>query len=490
MTTATRTIPISGWPASDARAWRASSTVASWPKSYAARMARGYGRFLALMDGRTEIDPDAVRRFGDVLGELYAAATRVSYLADLYYALCVLRPDQDWAWIRPTGPKKKSGKAGKGGSGAVRARIVVPLAEWSPEHRERLEHWFSETPQRRIPTRRERKAQASAFGDGSSAPDGARNGKRTPSAKKHATLGWGRWLRFVRGTYGAEVPPNPDNINGFVAACESRNNSPVTIVTYLQELYCAAGIIFSDTDWTWLRADWIMVRDMAKPKRDKWAKFVPIDELCKLGVKLMLEAMNEIRTMQTARKYRDGYLIALLALRPKRASNIAQIIVGETLIVDAEGDPLSFSWLHTKNGDPSDIAFPAILVPFHRRWMNTFRPILLQGHSHDTLWVGRYGVPLTTGDIWRRIRHWTKARFQRAIGTHAFRMNYATSIAASEKFLVDHIPTMLDHRDPRSKAFYNLIGESFSAVATLDEANDALRAQARHTGRSKRRRTS
>ncbi|WP_316980081.1 tyrosine-type recombinase/integrase [Shumkonia mesophila] len=472
-------IPFADWPEDERARWAESRTVARWSKGYARRVARGYGRFLAFLEtGTEEIISSTIDDYEFFLASRFAASSVASYLVDLYYALCVVHPNADWLWLWKKARLPLTQPPKSPPPSPVGPRRHPGLDQWSPEHRQKWQGQLDAGPRLgTFKTRKERNATShEADADKSSPWSSVPLHLLTPVRRKALERGWCRWLAWVRTAANGQEMPAPETLNGFVATCERRKNSPVTIATYVGLVYRVAAELWPEVDWRWLKRDWLALENIAEPSRDKWAKFVPIDELCELGIQLMVEAIEEAPTPRTATKFRDGYLIAFLALRPKRVSNIAEIEVGINLAFGTDGLPNQLWWPRTKNGDESSLPYPtAILGSFHRLWWDQYRPKLMAAGSDERhLWIGRFGRPLSPDGIWRRVTHWTRKQLGRAVGPHAFRTNYATSMAIEEGRLLPFVRVMLDHRDPRSIAHYQLISESFKAGRALDEAGKKL----------------
>jgi hypothetical protein len=193
----------------------------------------------------------------------------------------------------------------------------------------------------------------------------------------------------------------------------------------------------------------------------------------------MHRAFDMPRTVLAATLYRDGLFIALIALRPKRVSNIATLQVGVTLLMDASGMPETIAFPRTKNGSSSTTPYPSQhLGHYHQVWWRQFRPLLL-GNSPDDghVWLGKDGTAVKSGQLWRQTRKRTEPEppvgLGKAIGVHLVRTIYATSMAEqaiTDPRLLKLTPWMLDHRDPRSIEPYNLQARGMAAAAKLEQA--------------------
>lgn len=467
--------PLNHWLRADQETWSMSPTVAAWPAEYARRIAHGYGRLLAYA-GNTPITPPSVDAFVRHLGTVHSPATVASYLLDLCYALAVLRPEDGWAWLRQRcrelRPKETQPSEPK--PARKPAVLRVPFESWSDDQRARWLQALSRGSRRsRYRTRKERHAAAEPETQAEAETDLQKAmppHRWTPAYRRRVERGWGMWLGWVRTQDGVDELPTPEAVSRFVGACESRKNSTITMASYVWEIRRAAEVLWPEDHWTWLKDDARFLDLEAEPVRDKWQQFVPIDEAFRLGVELMLEALDGPPTVQNAIKFRDGYALSFISLRPKRAKNIAECRVGVHLVLDAQGTPVQLHWPVTKNGEPSTVPYPAALAKLHGAWWIRFRPILL-GNKPDLghLWIGQAGDALTAGQIYKRLRHWTKERLGVAIGTHALRTNFATTFAAADGRLLSMVQVMLDHRRPSSMRPYQLIGDQFSAARTLEE---------------------
>src|ERR1700692_3005912 len=121
-----------------------------------------------------------------------------------------------------------------------------------------------------------------------------------------------------------------------------------------------------DRDWTWLRKIQANLHRRAEPSRDKRPRAVHVVDLLELGLGLMVKAdANDSSDLQVvgraARDFRDGLMIALLALRPLRQKNFLGIEIGSHQVEAPPGNTLRFSGKETKDKKPFQAPFPAAL---------------------------------------------------------------------------------------------------------------------------------
>ena len=257
------------------------------------------------------------------------------------------------------------------------------------------------------------------------------------------------------------------------------NISDISLADYVGRIYAACLCFYPDQNWAWLKHDWRSMVQLAQVSRDKRAQFVPIDELYYFGIHLMHRALDLPRTVKAAILYRDGLFIALIALRPKRISNIVTLKVGATLLTDPGGIPETITFAKTKNGSSSTTPYPSQhLGQYHSVWWRHFRPLLLGNSSdHGDVWIGKNGTAITASQLWRQMRKRTEPEkpvgLGKAIGVHVVRTNYATSMAeqaVNDPTLIRLVPWMLDQRDPRSIEPYNLHARGMAAASELERA--------------------
>jgi len=80
-------------------------------------------------------------------------------------------------------------------------------------------------------------------------------------------------------------------------------------------------------------------------------------------------------------------------------------------------------------GKRLDYRLPPELPPYLRRYIEIDRHTLLDGQTHDALWVGQDGRPLATNGIAAVVTKATRSRFDRSFGPHRFRHELATALA-------------------------------------------------------------
>ena len=316
------------------------------------------------------------------------------------------------------------------------ARRCLPLSEW-PEADRRL--WKSAL----VP--------GDLLDD-----DGARTRYATISNRKVAK-GYGRWLAWLAWTARldpAEPPAEritPDRVVAYIVDLGHFNGTH-TLLSRLEELYQMALVFDPGRDWHWIRRIAARVRARHVPVRRKRERLVGAAELFELGIRLMAAAPIAGTRRQQAIVYRDGLIIALLAARPLRLRNLADLVLDRTL-VQRSGD----WWIlipagETKTGDPIEEPLPVALGPALAAYLDDHRPALSALRSRwtapvgDALWVSSHGSPMTAQALYDRIVECTAAAFGRSLNPHLFRDCATTSIAIDDPRHVGIAAPLLGHR--------------------------------------------
>jgi integrase/recombinase XerD len=234
----------------------------------------------------------------------------------------------------------------------------------------------------------------------------------------------------------------------------------VSSVTLAQSLYKIARVahcLAPARDWRWLRR---VVRrlDLRARPHDKRNDLVPIEDLFRLGLRLMDQAENavEATTLFRARLYRDGLIIALLAADPLRLANITDLEIGRTLIKDGTTWSFNIPPEETKAGRLHLAVLPDWSVPCIDRYIQHYRLFFCNDQSTNRLWLGQFGRPLTHDALYRRVCKRTYDAFGKQINPHLFRSCLVTSTAIHHGAEMGLAMTVLGHMSSKvTERYYN-----------------------------------
>ena len=289
-------------------------------------------------------------------------------------------------------------------------------------------------------------------------PGGARARYAAISNRK-VERGYGRWLTWLAGQDALDPAVAPadritrERVGAYVNDLERLGNGTQTVLARLQELYEAAFVMEPGRDWQWIRRIASKIRARHVPVRDKRTRIIGNDELYGLGLRLMSEAETESTDRLRTIAFRDGLIIALLALRPMmRRRNLAALKldrhirrIGSTWIV-------SIPESETKTGAPMEFPWPESLVGALEQWLQRWRPHLLclknrwTRPAGNALWISSHGSPMCQQAIYDRLVERTRAAFGKAINPHLFRDCAATTLAIVDPEHVRLAAPLLGHR--------------------------------------------
>jgi integrase/recombinase XerD len=295
--------------------------------------------------------------------------------------------------------------------------------------------------------------------------------------------GYGRYLTWLqhRGELDPNTAPgsriNPNRVASYVEDLEKLGNKTHTILARLQELYEAAQVMDPIKDWTWIRRVAGIVRARPKITRDKKHKMVGTEDLFGLGLELMERARAEPNLPRAALIFRDGLIIAFVALRPFRLRNLAEVELDRTL--RRNGDVWSLAFPDgdgTKSGAPIEVPWPEILIPALEEWLDYWRPQLMD-RPHDgicpiggMLWVSQRRTPMTKAALYSQIVMRTRVAFGTPINPHLFRDCAATTLAQVDPEHVRIAAPLLTHRTFSTTERYYIRANTIAACREYQKA--------------------
>ncbi|MGR3715312.1 MAG: tyrosine-type recombinase/integrase [Thermohalobaculum sp.] len=299
-----------------------------------------------------------------------------------------------------------------------------------------------------------------------------------PASVTSAIRAYGRWLGWLQRQNVDLIAEAPDarftvpRLRAY-AGFLGETCAPMTVASYIGVLCMVTAAIFPQTDWAWLRRVQCNLRRQSKPARDKAAEMVSADALHRLGVDLMEAAMDRLAAPEgdatdaarkackrVARDFRDGLIIAFLAHRPLRVSNLLQIEIGHHLRVDHGIVRITFSADETKGHRRLDTTWPEGLRSHLETYLAQVRPILMAANipgrpftavqpAVARLWVGQGGTPLTAGGLQKIMRRHSRRRFGKAIPAQRARDIGASFLANTTPHAVRAAADVLGHSSLR-----------------------------------------
>ena len=215
----------------------------------------------------------------------------------------------------------------------------------------------------------------------------------------------------------------PDRVDRFLAELQARVSS-VTVYGSIYKLRRMAQLLAPGRDFTWLIE---IEKDLAlvMQPRSKFDRLVYTNVLLEAGMTLMAEAdaATHRSALARARQFRNGLMVALLALHPIRLKNFAALEIGRTFkkVNDSWWIVLSASETKEKRADerPVDTG----LTPWIDRYLNIHRPVLARtDDAPAALWLSSNdGSAMTYRAVERVISKTTLATVGIDVSPHLFR---------------------------------------------------------------------
>ena len=223
------------------------------------------------------------------------------------------------------------------------------------------------------------------------------------------------------------------------------------------------------------------IRAVAKPVRSKRDQIIPSDQLFSLGLSLMESTPRLSTPRLRAIQFRDGLLIALLALRPLRRKNLTELTLGKNLIYGHGTWIIALSAYETKTHTRIEHLWPEQLVSALETYLAVHRPVLIAQTGRwsapvgERLWVSSEGSPQTQMSIYQQIQLRTKAAFGDGLNPHRFRDAAATTLAIEDPTHVRISARVLGHQSFQTTETYYQHAEQNQANKLFTEAISSIK---------------
>src|SRR5262249_19338297 len=153
----------------------------------------------------------------------------------------------------------------------------------------------------------------------------------------------------------------PNRLMAYAAARRAEIRD-VSVRSRLVGLVRGMTVLYPERDWSWIRRIIAGIPDgRAASRQRKQPRIRHSLELFELGARLAHEAEQDTvhRPIDRAVLFRDGLIIALLALRPIRRKNLAGLMIGVHVLKTAMGWRLFLPAAEVKNRQEYDQDIPA-----------------------------------------------------------------------------------------------------------------------------------
>jgi len=179
-------------------------------------------------------------------------------------------------------------------------------------------------------------------------------------------------------------------------------------------------------------------------------RFVTTDELLSLGISLMEGAHTNTTDRLRAIDYRDGLIIALLALRPMRRKGFAALKLDHNIVKQGNTWRIVLRPDETKTYNRIDVEWPSDLVDALEIYLQVHRPVLISLKGRwakeidDAIWR-HHGLLMTEMAFYQQVSLRTETAFGKAINPHRFRHIAASTLATEDPVHVRVSASILGH---------------------------------------------
>ena len=288
-------------------------------------------------------------------------------------------------------------------------RIYLPFDSWPPEDQARWQAAF--------------KAGDRFDGNGPGA-------HLAESTRQNRWISYARFLAFISADrpdllkLRPEARVDPSILDDYVA-WRRRSCGYGMVAVDLDCLRSALRLICPGLDWPWLLTLTKRIR-AAAPRKPRKYHLVTSDQLYALGIELMDRAVNDAETAdriskQQAFEYRDGLIIALLALIPLRSRTLVALRIGKQLVKTHDRWALDIPAADTKTRRALDYPISEELCQRIDVYLERFRCRIPGADKHTGLWASNKGRPMAAIAIYNAVRGRTKEALGFEVNLHRFR---------------------------------------------------------------------
>jgi integrase len=301
----------------------------------------------------------------------------------------------------------------------------------------------------------------------------------SPRTKLQLEYAYGKFLCFVSDCHPELLKRAPgERINRKIIEeyirWQPATCGGVTLSVYLYHLWLALRCICPSENWSWLLAISNRIRAKAKRKPEKH-HLVTSETLYALGIKLMdrivisTDAGKSI-SVTDAMHYRNGLLIALLALVPLRRRTLAALRIGKHLVQFRDLWALEIPAEDTKTKRPLEFELSAELSARISLYLNQFRPRIPRAGTHDYLWASNRGRRMRDGIIYVTVRRLTREILGFPVNLHRFRHAAATFWSVRDPANILGVKDLLGHASFAATEKHYIMAQSRLAGRTLASA--------------------
>lgn len=298
----------------------------------------------------------------------------------------------------------------------------------------------------------DRSAWDALFTDGEFFEESGACADWSDGSRKKRRQGYGQWLsHLLRNSPDLLTTPpaervTKDSVQAYVEECEARL-APKSVQGLISDFYVIIRAVAPDSDWNWLKLASNRLRKKADSQSLPPAPDITAEEVLHRALDWIAkhDGNNRYAHITQAIRFRQGLMIAFLVSRPVRRRTLLATSLEDHITMQSDGMHLYYDEKDLKTKRPHVFPLPKVLIPYMQRYLAVHRPVLLQGKSHNALWVNQYGDPITPDGLSRELPKVTKRMLGLALRPHAFRHIAATYIAETDPEHANIIRDVLGH---------------------------------------------
>ena len=278
---------------------------------------------------------------------------------------------------------------------------------------------------------------------------------------------YGKFLYFISAKRGDLLKRRPARrLNAGIIEeyvnCQPGTCGRVTLSVYLHHLWLAIRYLCPRDDWRWLLVISKRIKAQAKPKPEKH-HLVTSATLYELGIRLMDAALacgKPPTSWRVQTGFRDGLIIALLALIPLRRRTLSGLRIGKQLIKSGDRWFLDIPAENVKSKRPLDYLISQELSERIDVYVNQIRSQTAGSDTHDYLWACSRGGPMRGRGIYGAVRRRTRKALGFPINLHRFRRAAPTFWSIRDPANVRGAKDLLGHASFATTEKYYLMSQS------------------------------
>jgi integrase len=291
---------------------------------------------------------------------------------------------------------------------------------------------------------------------------------------------YGIWLRFLSAKYVQHLARSPaermdQHLTVEYVAWRRQTCGPVALAADLNRLRLLITYLCPAAELPWLQAIAKRLANQAVPKPRR-AHLMTSEQLYALGMQLMDDAeQKDVIGKLDAFQYRDGLIIALLALIPLRRRTVTALRIGQHLLKSGRLWVLDIPAADTKAGRSLDYPVSEHLSGRIDRYLAEFRNMITGASGHDGLWASEQGRPMDGGQIYCSVIKRTREAFGFSVNLHQFRHAAATLWSIRDPANVRGAKDLLGHSSFGTTEKHYIRAQSRLAGRALARAIDTGR---------------